>query len=57
MFEDNLDYKRYIKCISQVLLINFNFNKKDIIKLCEKSVELYNTNLHDYILKYDNLHK
>ena len=51
MFEDFIDYEKYIKCISQVLLIDFNFTSKDIIILCNKSIELYETNLKDYMKK------
>lgn len=54
MFEDNINYEKYIKCISQVLLIDFNFTANDIFYLCNRSIELYETNLKDYMKKYCN---
>lgn len=56
MFEDDFDIKAYIKCIVQVLIVNFGFTEFDILKLGFKVEELYNTSLQEYLEKNENLH-
>lgn len=54
MFEEDIFYKKFSQCLIQILLIDFDFTAKDVYILANKSIELYNTDLLDYMKKCSN---